>query len=206
MRFRFLVIAATALCAIAAGFAADAPAGAPSARKTEASVPSNYVLRAGDMLRIQVFQEPDLDRELRIAQDGTVVLPLIKTINAAGMTVPQFGAEIARLYDADYLVNPQINITVLQYADRHVNVMGAVNAPGAVGFPPEEKMTLLDAITRAGGFNRLADRRRVRLSRNGPGGEKLNFEINTDAVLKGTSSETWLLQTDDVIFVPESRT
>jgi polysaccharide export outer membrane protein len=67
-------------------------------------------------------------------------------------------------------------------------------------------MTLLDAITRAGGFNRLADRRRVRLSRNGPAGDKLNFEINTDAVLKGASSETWLLQTDDVIFVPESRT
>lgn len=196
--FAVIFIAAAAIVRV---IAADRSV---SVEKPSPAVSSNYVLRAGDLLRIQVFQEPDLDRELRVAQDGTVVFPLIKTITVAGMTVPKLEAEVVRLYDADYLVNPQINITVLQYAERHVNVMGAVNTPGAIIFPSEEKMTLLDAVTRAGGFSRLADRRHVRLTRIGADGEPTNTDINADALIKGTSAQTWVLQPDDIIYVPEN--
>lgn len=168
-------------------------------------VSKNYVLRSGDLVRIQVFQEPDLDRDLRVAQDATIVLPLIGTVSVGQRTLREVEADIARRFDADYLVNPQINVTVLQYAERRVNIMGMVNQPGTVVFPPEEQMSLLDAITRAGGFNRLGDRRRVRLTRTGANGETEQFTINTDEILQGTATEVWVLEPGDNIFVPERR-
>jgi polysaccharide export outer membrane protein len=84
-----------------------------------------------------------------------------------------------------------------------VNVMGSVNSPGSVLFPEEQEMTLLDAISRAGGFNRLADRKRVKLSRTLPDGRTESTEVNTDDLIKSGNTKTFVLQRDDVIFVPE---
>ena len=165
----------------------------------------NYVLQSGDLVRVQVFQESDLDRELRVSKDASIVLPLIGSVSVRGLTVREVEIELTRRYDADYLVNPHINVTVLQYSERRVNIMGAVNAPGAVVFPPEEEMSLLDAITRAGGFNRLADRRHVRLSRTDADGQARNFVIDVDELMSGKSSQKWLLEPGDNVSVPERR-
>jgi polysaccharide export outer membrane protein len=164
---------------------------------------ADYQLQPSDLLRVQVFQEDDLTREVRISQEYTITLPLIGTIDLRGRSLLEAQKMIRDLYDRDYLVNPQLNVIVLEYAKRTVNVIGAINSPGAVPFPQEEGLTLLDAITRAGGFNRLADRRRVRLTRTGPDGEAINFIINADEIIQGNTRETWPLQRDDVIFVPE---
>ena len=125
----------------------------------------NYLLNPSDILRVEVFQEQDLFREVRVAQDGSIVLPLIGKIYVGGKSV--FDAEklITELYNRDYLVNPQINVTITEYALRRVNVIGQVNKPGIVIFPPEEEMVLLEAISLAGGFNRLADKSKVTLTR-----------------------------------------
>ena len=107
------------------------------------------------------------------------------------------------LYNKDYLVNPQINLTVLEYTQRTVQIVGSVNQPGAVVFPPEKKMGLVEAIARAGGQNRIADLKRVRLTRTSPEGKTENFIVNVDDLMKGVSGEQWLLLKGDVIFVPE---
>jgi polysaccharide export outer membrane protein len=182
--------------AIIAGAAPQLGAQAPAAA-------GNYVLQAGDIVRVQVYQEPDLDRELRVSQEGTVSLPLIGNVAVAGRSLALAEAEIARLYDADFLVNPQVSVSVLRYAERRINIIGAVNMPGPVVIPPEEKMTLLEAITRAGGFNRLADKKRVRLTRSGADGQKQNFTIDANTLITGTNSEEWILQPGDTVFVPE---
>jgi polysaccharide biosynthesis/export protein len=175
----------------------------PIARSASASV--NYILQPGDLIRVQVFQEPDLDRELRVSKDSAVVLPLIGPVSVDGRTVREVETDVTRRYDADYLVNPHVNITVLQYAPRHLNVMGAVNAPGAVVLPPEEPMTLLDAIARAGGFNRLADRKRVQLSRTLPDGSIQTETIDVKKLTAGGSNRSWFVLPGDNITVPESR-
>jgi polysaccharide export outer membrane protein len=163
----------------------------------------DYQLLPSDLIRIQVFQEPDLDREVRVSQEGEIFLPLIGKIEVKGRTLRQVEELVRDLYDRDYLVNPQVNIIVIQYQPRMVNVMGAVNAPGALEFPPEQSITVIDAISRAGGFNRLADRKRVRLTRTYTGGRVENFVINADELMSGASSEPWVVLKDDVIFVPE---
>ena len=177
----------------AAAQAEDQPA-APSA---------DYVMQPSDLIRVMVFQEPDLQREVRITQEYTITLPLIGTIDLRNKTVRQAEEIIRSLYDKDYLVNPQINLTVLEYTQRTVKVLGAVNQPGAIVFPPEQKMGLLEAIARAGGFSRIADRRKVRLSRTLADGKSENYTVNTDEMIQGASAEQWLLTKGDVIFVPE---
>jgi len=163
----------------------------------------NYLLNPSDLLRVEVFQEQELFREVRVSGDGSIVLPLIGKIYVGGRSI--FDAEklITELYDRDYLVNPQINVTVTEYALKRVNVIGQVNKPGIVIFPPEEEMVLLEAISLAGGFNRLADKAKVTLTRTLVSGKTETFQIDTRKLISGDEAATWNLQKDDVIFVPE---
>lgn len=164
---------------------------------------TDYVLQPSDLIRVIVFQEADLQRDVRITQEGSVSLPLIGTIELKNKSVHQAEDTIRQLYDRDFLVNPQISITVLEYSQRTAQVIGAVNSPGAIAFPPEQKMGLMEAIARAGGFSRLAERRRVRLTRTLADGKTENFTVNVDELIQGNSAEPWLLVKGDVIFVPE---
>jgi polysaccharide export outer membrane protein len=101
-------------------------------------------------------------------------------------------------------VNPQVNMMVITYKSRTVNVMGAVNSPQAIEYPPEQNLTLLDAISRCGGFNRYANRKQVRLTRTYADGHTENFNINADELISGKKTDNWVLISNDVIFVPES--
>jgi len=184
------------------GQAESAPDKSASERPA-AKEPTDYVLQPSDLIRVMVFQEPDLQREVRITQEFTITLPLIGTIDVRNKTVRQTEELIHDLYDKDYLVNPQINLTVLEYTQRTVQVVGAVNNPGAVVFPPEQKMGLVEAIARAGGQARIADLKRVRLTRTDADGKTENFTINVDDLMKGVSGDQWLLLKGDVVFVPE---
>jgi polysaccharide export outer membrane protein len=162
-----------------------------------------YVLRPMDLLKVQVFQEPDLDRELRVSQDHTIVMPLIGVIDLKRRTVREAELLIASLYNKDYLVDPQINITVMEYSSRTVNVLGAVNVPGSVVIPPEHIFTLLDAIAKSGGFSRLANRNRLSLTRTLSNGETQNFTIDADQLVTGDAINKWAVQDGDIIFIPE---
>lgn len=184
----------------ATGQSESAPPAMPS---TPPAISDDYILQPGDLLQLKVFQEPDIDRDVRISREGMVALPMIGQINLRGRNIREAEEIIRERYDRDYLVNPQINLTVLEYARRTVNVLGQVNSPGEIEFPREQGLTLMDAVSRAGGFTRLAERRKVRLTRKLESGEVQTFNINADEVIDGNSNERWPLQTDDLIFVPE---
>lgn len=171
--------------------------------KAERAV-GDYVLQPQDLIRVYVFQEEDINKqgEVSISSEYTITLPLIGTISLRGKTVRQAEEMIRRLYDKDYLVNPTISVTVLKYSDRSVNVTGAVNKAGRVQFPPEKGLTIVDAITLADGQNRLADLKRVKLTRKSNEGESEVREINVDAIIKGGARDV-PLEVGDAIFVPE---
>ena len=163
----------------------------------------DYVLQPSDLLKIEIFQEDDLKREVRISQEYTVKLPLIDTVDLRGKTARQAEEYIRDLYGKDYLVNPQVNLFVLEYAPRRVFVAGAVTTPGVVLFKQEEGLILIAAISQAGSFNRLADKKRVTLKRTKTDGTVETFTINVEELMKGDTNETWPLQPGDVINVPE---
>jgi polysaccharide export outer membrane protein len=197
--FHRVMVAAVVLGALA--LVTRAPAASGEAKP--ASKLAFYVLRPMDLVKVLVFQEPDMERELRVSQDHTIVMPLIGVVDVRNRTVRDTELLIEDLYRRDYLVNPQVNITVMEYAQRTVNVFGSVNTPGAVLIPPERDFTLLDAIARSGGFSRLANRTRVSLTRTRANGQTENFVINGDQLVSGDSTNRWLVQDGDVIFVPE---
>lgn len=169
--------------------------------------PADYLLQPGDVVRVQIFQEPQLDRDVRVSQTGEVFLPLIGSVDVKNRSINAVQQDVTGRYKRDYLVNPQVNITVMEYQARTVNVIGAANAPQAIPYPPEQTLTLLDAISRAGGFNRFADKKRVRLTRNGPDGRPVNIVINAEELLIGDSGKDvanqWPLLANDIVFIPE---
>lgn len=173
---------------------------------TNNTVPAggDYVLMASDLLQVRIFQEDDLAREVSVSQNQTITLPLIGTVDVKGRTVRETEALIRELYDRDYLVNPQVNLTVIRYAERSVNVLGAVNSPGPVVFPQEKGLSLLEAVSRAGGFSRLANRNKIKLTRAQDDGSKETYIIDANKLIDGSAANSWSLQINDVIFVPES--
>ena len=193
-----------ALLTLAFGLALTLPTAVASPNDAKSNGHANsYILRPMDLIKIQVYQENELDRELRVSQDHTIVVPLIGVVNVKDRSVRETELLITKLYERDYLVNPQINITVTEYSPRTINVLGAVNTPGSVLIPPEKNITLLDAIARSGGFSRLANRNKVSLTRTQPDGQTVNFTINADQLVSGDTSNRSPVQDGDVIFVPE---
>jgi len=175
------------------------PATAPSAP----AAPVDYVLRPADILQVKIYKEEDLTREVSVSQEYTVSLPLIGNVSVKNRSVRQIEEMIRQLYERDFLVNPQVTLIVLKYAERAVNVIGSVNAPQAVPFPPERGLTLLEAVARAGGFSRLADRSKVKIIRTDEKGVSTTFTINADKLMESRSVNLWALQVDDVIQVEE---
>lgn len=176
---------------------ADSPAEPPEPEVLD------YVIAPSDLLRFQVHQEEDLGREVRVSQGGNITLPLVGTVEIKGKTVGEAERHLTELYDRDFLVNPQINLSVLEYSQRRVSVLGYVNSPGFVVFPPEESMTLIDAISGAGGFQRNANTRNVILTRTGEDGRTQRYTVDANEIIQGNTSFNWQLQRDDVIYVPQ---
>ena len=164
---------------------------------------SDYVLLNGDLLVVRIFQEENLTREVRITQENTITLPLVGKIEVGGKTVRQAEEMIRELYAQDYLKNPQVSLLVTNYSQRTVNVIGAVNQPGPVLFPLEKGLTLMEAIARAGGTNRLGKKTNVRVTRINADGRTEVYIINLDKIMKGNAQDNMQLKINDIIFVDE---
>jgi polysaccharide biosynthesis/export protein len=212
--FRVLIAVFAIACVLPLRAAGAEKASRPDESKEAgpSGVTSNdYLLVAQDVIRVEIYQEPDLKRELKISAEGMVELPLIGRVELKGKTVQQAEELIRKLYDKDYLVEPQINLSVLEYAPRTVEVFGAVNNPGVITFPKEETLTLTKAISLAGSFSRLANTKEVTVRRKLSDGNSRTFgPINVKDLTtsgrtgKGDSdAENFPIQPGDVIYVPE---
>lgn len=172
-----------------------------SSSSTENS--NNYLLKPSDLIEIQVFQEPDLHKQVRVEADGTIVLPLINRVKVGDLSIDEAQKRIEELYNKDYLVNPQVNLLVLEYHVRKVDILGQVNAPGPVEIPHDKALSLVEAISRAGSFTRLAKRNAVQVTRIDKDGKKTVIELNADKMMGESGSADFMLTDGDTVFVPE---
>ncbi|MDR1228163.1 MAG: polysaccharide export protein EpsE [Azoarcus sp.] len=110
-----------------------------------------YVLGPGDIVRITVFQNPDLTTEVRVSEKGVLTFPLIGAVSVGGMTTSAAETEIAtRLREGGFVRQPQVNVLPMQIRGNQVSVLGQVNRPGR--FPLETaNLRLTDMIATAGG-------------------------------------------------------
>ncbi|MFD2276206.1 polysaccharide biosynthesis/export family protein [Rubritalea spongiae] len=110
-----------------------------------------YKLQKDDVIRMIVFQEPDLTTESKIGKSGYVSFPLIGNVKVSGKGLKEAEDEIKALYEKDYLVNAQVNLSILGFAEKWVIVGGDVRSPGTVPFPEEGALDLRGAVAQAGG-------------------------------------------------------
>jgi len=110
-----------------------------------------YVIGSGDLLSIEVFDVPELTRDLRVNESGYVSIPLIATrVQAAGLTAAQFQDKVAELLQSNELVNsPEVTVTVKEQHSQPITVAGAVKTP--ILIQAEHQVTLLEALSQAGG-------------------------------------------------------
>jgi polysaccharide export outer membrane protein len=205
LSIKTLVICALAAAAFVPAQAEAAPAQADTGR-TKA-----YYIRTTDKLRISVFQEDDLSTICRVDSKGTVNLPLVGEIRVYGQTLSQAERTIEAAYrDGRFLRKPAVTVAVEEYAPREVSIQGQVKNPGRYPLPVESSMSVLDLVTKAGGFTDTAQGTGVRVTRILPDGTTKVITLDVESLIKGRSdaktneqNSALLLEPDDIVYVPE---
>lgn len=173
----------------------------------EPDVPGRYRLFARDVVRISVQGEKDVDVSRRIDGLGEVNVPLLGQVKIAGLTVADAQVLIAGLYvKEEIFVRPEVVVSLVEYGPKEVMVLGQVTKQGKQPFPPEApSMTIVEAITSAGGFTRIAKGDSVRVTRKDERGVEQSHTVNVEKLIEGRAAgaEMFLLQPGDVVFVPE---
>lgn len=170
-----------------------------SARAAEAGA---YTIGATDLLNIRVFQVPDLSMdEVRVDVAGTVQMPLIGSVQAAGRTPDELAQEIETQLAGRFLQNPQVSVTVAEAASQKVTVDGAVVKPGV--YVMRGQTTLLQAVAMAEGPSTVADLESVAVFRTTPAGRMVAvFDLRA---IRGGQAPDPVLSGDDVVVVDTSR-
>jgi polysaccharide export outer membrane protein len=156
------------------------------------SVVSDYQIGPGDVLKISIYDHPDLTTVARVDNEGCILLPLAGRVVVGGQTTANASKTIAAKLSADYIVNPQASVFVQEFRSRVVYVTGQVNRPSS--FTVEPDTTVIQAITMAGGFTPLAAQKKVKIIR------KIN---GVETVFKKVSLHEKLMP-GDVMVIPES--
>lgn len=158
----------------------------------------NYLLGEGDIVRIAVFQNPDMNVETRVAENGTISFPLIGEVVVGGLTARLAEARIAeRLRTDGFVRDPQVSLLVTQMRSQQVSVLGQVNRPGK--HPIEQSSRLSDILSIAGGTAPTgADEVTLLRTRNGT---TTRQDIDLAALFRGDSSLNVEIEGGDVLYV-----
>ena len=199
--FRLAALSATLLLAACAGGGiasrGDAPTDLPPADPVaEAVGRPEYRIGPSDLLTVTVFQIEDLGREVRVNNNGEVSLPLVGAVGAAGRTVDQLEDDISKKYAEKYLQDPQVTVFVKEFASQRVTVGGSVEKPGI--YPITSSMTLLQALSLAGGFDDVASRSNVFVFRTS-GGKRVFARFDVAAIEAGSLADPELTGEDVVV-------
>ena len=185
--------------------------------KTSTSAPASnfYILGAGDQLEITVLGYLEFTGTKVILTDGTIALPAIGNVQAAGLSPSVLSQELTKKLRL-FLKNPVVTVGVLNKRPLLINVSGEVNRPGPIqlqNFNPApsssgsiqpEIPTLSSALTISGGLTKNADLRKIELRRTMSTGETIATSLNLwEALVSGNLSSNVLLQDGDSIFVPK---
>jgi polysaccharide biosynthesis/export protein len=158
-----------------------------------------YKIGPQDVLKVDVWREDQLTRTVPVRPDGKISLPLLNDVQAAGLTPMELGA-IIRDELKKYITNPQVTVSIAEINSRRVYVTGEVTHPGA--FPLLPNMTVLQALTSAGGFTQFAKTKGIYVLRM-EGSKQVKHSFSYKDVINGKKSEDNIqLQPGDTIIVP----
>lgn len=168
----------------------------------EASLPP-YLIQVGDVLEIKFYLNPELSDVVTVRPDGMISTTMIQDVKAYGMAPLELQQQLKEMYK-EHLKDPKLTVIVRSFAPNHVYVLGEVGAPGElVSVGPN--LTLLQAISRAGGLKNSADQQKIIVLRKQANGVTQALEANYTAAVSGSNpSGDWPLAPFDVVFVPRT--
>ncbi len=176
------------------GYYSPAPVRAPDV------IPSAAALGPGDVFEVRVYGEPELSGIYRVGPQGDVVFPLCQSVAVGGLTATAAAEKLRGCLAAGYMRNPQVSVFIREFNSKKVFVFGEVQKPGT--FVYEDGMSIVQAITLAGGFTRTASQNNTSVTRIVDGQEvKIKVTVQDIALGKATN---FTLQSGDIVFVPES--
>jgi polysaccharide biosynthesis/export protein len=189
--------------ALAIGLGTTVALGQTSSTQTEGQKQSaadpNYVIGPQDVLDISVWKEAELTRTVPVRPDGKISLPLLNDVQAAGLTPTQLAAQITTNLKK-FVTDPQVTVIVSQINSQRVYIMGEVTRAGA--YPLLPNMTLLQALSSAGGFTQFANLKKIYMFRT-ENGKQVKYPFNYKDVVDGKrSDENVTLKAGDTIVVP----
>jgi polysaccharide export outer membrane protein len=167
------------------------------------SAGDNYRLAPDDLLQVRVFREEDMDTTVRLSRDGTVNLPLIGLVQLGGKTANEAGATVRDLLDRDFIVHPQVTVTVMEFTRQTFTILGQVSKPGSYKIPSQGAFTLLQAVGRGGGYTRIANPGSVTVKRQ-LGGRETLLKVNAKTMARESGEKPFLILPGDTITIGES--
>jgi polysaccharide export outer membrane protein len=166
----------------------------------EEKTTTDYKIGPKDLLEITVFGLNDLNRTVRVSENGKISLPLLGEIEVEGLTKTELEKKISKLLEEKYLQNPQVMVFIREYQSKRVSVLGAVRNPG-----PYEllgRQTLLQIISQAGGLTNEAGNSII-VIRQLPDGTSISNKISIeDLFLRGDPKLNIPIEPDDIINIP----
>lgn len=162
-----------------------------------------YTLGPRDVLSISVYGQDDLTKEVRISGDGTVSLPLIGQVKAAGLTVEKLEQELTTKYK-EYIYSPQVSVFIKEFHSKDVSILGEVRRPGVHQLSGDA--TLLEVVSEVGGLTQEAGNRLVIIRpAKEQGAEAETILVDTEKLFgsEGTSLNVDILD-GDTIHVPKA--
>ena len=172
---------------------------------SSAPQPGDYVLNAGDLVEVAVFEAPELTRTGRVGARGFVTLALLGPVEVIGLTTSEAERRIEELYRVKYLHDPHVSIYIKEQQGQKVTLAGAVKKPGTYDYPARRR--LLDAIAMAEGFDDKAGKTvQVRRTVDDPN-NPMTYLVDMDQLIQNGRTELNMeIKSGDVIYVPEAGT
>src|SRR6202007_2218331 len=200
---RLLLAVAFCVAIVSAKESTKSASAAPATSKPESAVQSvadpDYKIGPRDLLRVDLWKEPDISRTIPVRPDGKVSLPLLNDVQAAGLTAMQLAGALRESL-SKYLTSPQVTVTVTEINSRRVYITGEVTRAGAIPLLPN--MTVLQALSSAGGFTQFAKLKNIYVLRT-EDGKQVKHPFNYKEVVKGNLAEqNILLQPGETLVAP----
>lgn len=156
-----------------------------------------YIVGEGDLLRINVWKEPEMSQNVAVRPDGNVSLPLVKEVHLSGLSITQAQDAVTEKLKT-VLTNPQVTVSVVEVRSKTVYITGEVGKPG--GYSVVAPLNVLQLIARAGGLTEFAHRKDIYVLRNS---QTSRLHFNYKEVIKGKNpAQNISLQPGDTVVVP----
>jgi len=173
------------------------------AAETDTTGSSGYTIGPENVLQIDVYygRNEELSRKARVSSKGDITFPLLGVVKVEGLSVGEVEKKIAALLDKDYIINPQVSVFIEEYST--VSILGQVKEPG--NYEIRGRLSLVELISKAGGFTKIAAKNNVSVIRTADDGAKTKISVKVhDIINKGKEEDDIQLSPGDIVTVPES--